>query len=405
VMSSSSSSSVAATSPEARIGQLLAGRLELTGILGVGAYGVVYNAIDLFTATPYAVKALAKNGMDARQKHFQQREIALHLKASVHPNVVSLLRIVETADCTFVIMEYCPEGDLFSSITEHGHYVGNDELARRVFLQLLDAVDYCHSLGIYHRDLKPENVLVTEHGTSVKLADFGLATTDSYTADFGCGSTFYMSPECQQSSSRTTNCYASAPNDVWSLGVILVNLTCGRNPWKRASQSDSTYRAFLKDRQFLRTILPLSPQLNAILQRVFEPNPLKRIGVPELRARIMACPRLTTTAASSAAAAAVPGPIPSPPLSEASDSDYQLVDTFALPGAAYAGQQPPAGTLTPPDSAPPSSASSSASSSSYADGGVALPSPMDFVVPHAVPRSFWQLPLFRREELHGVQVF
>ena len=193
-MSSSSSSSVAPTSPEARIGQLLAGRLELTGILGVGAYGVVYNAVDLFTATPYAVKALAKNGMDARQKHFQQREIALHLKASVHPNVVSLLRIVETADCTFVIMEYCPEGDLFSSITEHGHYVGNDELARRVFLQLLDAVDYCHSLGIYHRDLKPENVLVTERGTSVKLADFGLATTDSYTADFGCGSTFYMSP-------------------------------------------------------------------------------------------------------------------------------------------------------------------------------------------------------------------
>lgn len=192
---------------------------------------------------------------------------------------------------------------------------------------------------------------------------------------------------------------------MWSLGVILVNLTCGRNPWKRASPSDSTYRAFLKDRQFLRTILPLSPQLNAILQRVFEPNPLKRIGVPELRARIMACPRLTTTAASSAAATAVPGPIPSPPLSEASDSDYQLVDTFALPGAAYAGQQPPAGTLTPPDSAPPSSASSSASSSSYADGGVALPSPMDFVVPHAVPRSFWQLPLFRREELHGVQVF
>jgi serine/threonine protein kinase len=148
----------------------------------------------VFTCTPFAVKALAKNNLDARQKRFQQREIALHLKASAHPNVVSLAKIVETEDCTFVILEYCPEGDLFTNITERGHYVGNDILARQVFLQLLDAVEYCHSLGIYHRDLKPENVLVAARGFEVKLADFGLATTDPYTNDFGCGSTFYMSP-------------------------------------------------------------------------------------------------------------------------------------------------------------------------------------------------------------------
>jgi len=191
---SSNSSSTSCARPEDRIGQLLAGRLELTGILGVGAYGVVYTAIDVYSYTPFAVKALSKIGLDARQKRFQQREIALHHKASAHPGVVSLVKILDTADCTFVIIEYCPEGDLFTNITERGRYVGNDVLAKRVFLQLLDAVEYCHNLGIYHRDLKPENVLVSNGGRQVKLADFGLATTETVTSDFGCGSTFYMSP-------------------------------------------------------------------------------------------------------------------------------------------------------------------------------------------------------------------
>jgi serine/threonine protein kinase len=78
-------------------------------------------------------------------------------------------------------------------------------LAKSVFLQLLDAVQFCHSLGIYHRDLKPENVLVTNEGMTVKLADFGLATTDYFTSDFGCGSTFYMSPGKSRSTPRRSH--------------------------------------------------------------------------------------------------------------------------------------------------------------------------------------------------------
>lgn len=100
-------------------------------------------------------------------------------------------------------------------------------------------------------------------------------------------------PECQQSSSRSPQCYASAPNDVWSLGVILVNLTCGRNPWKKASPDDSTFRAFLQDPKFLRSILPLSAELDSILNRVFECDPLKRISIQQLRDLIVACPNLT----------------------------------------------------------------------------------------------------------------
>lgn len=94
-------------------------------------------------------------------------------------------------------------------------------------------------------------------------------------------------------------CYLSGPNDVWSLGIILVNLTCGRNPWKRASIEDSTFRAYLKNPKFLSTILPLTPELDSILRRIFECDPRRRIQIPELRNLILRCPKFTTNSAPS----------------------------------------------------------------------------------------------------------
>ncbi|KIV94832.1 hypothetical protein PV10_02564 [Exophiala mesophila] len=353
--------------PEDRLGLLLAGRLELVSILGVGAYGVVYRAVDLLTNNLYAVKALPKLGLDPRQRRFQKREIALHHQASQHPNVLSLLRILDCPECTYCVIEYCPEGDLFTNITELGHFVGDDQLAKHAFLQILDAVEYCHSIGIYHRDLKPENILLTDDGTTVKLADFGLATTDRVTSDFGCGSTFYMSPECQQPSPRTHGRYAAAPNDVWSLGVILVNLTCGRNPWKKASSEDSTFRAFLKDPKFLSTILPISFELNLILRRIFECDPDKRITIQELREAIIDCPRLTTLAYPD-------NQPPTPPLSPQHFVDSADCASVALPSPSYPQEpQSPLSFQTSPPAwspyqSPPSKQVSSCSSLSVDSG-------------------------------------
>jgi serine/threonine protein kinase len=185
--------------PQSRIGNILGKSLELVGIIGTGAYGIVYEAFDRQTGISYAVKALNKfqaNGepLDRRQREYQAREIQLHYAASAHPNIVSMFKIVDDPDCTYVVLENCPDGDLFSNITEKGRYVGTDEPARTAFLQLLDAVEHCHRLGIYHRDLKPENILVSSYGNNLLLADFGLATTEPQSEEHGCGSTFYMSP-------------------------------------------------------------------------------------------------------------------------------------------------------------------------------------------------------------------
>jgi serine/threonine protein kinase len=269
---------------------------------------------------------------------------------------------MEDDENKYVILEYCPEGDLFSNITDRGRYVRNDALAKSVFLQIIDAVMHCHSLEIYHRDLKPENILVTEGGSCVKLADFGLATTDRITSDYGCGSTFYMSPgmlqlmysseniltfvksECQQSSPRPYASYASAPNDVWSLGVILVNLTCGRNPWKRACSDDSTYSAYLKDRSFLKTILPITDELNHILSMIFDPDPSTRITLPVLRQVISECLKFTMSPQS---------PVSVMPSTSTPPSQYDQImpPTDQFP-CKQPNQLPPSPPYTPPHTPP-----------------------------------------------------
>ncbi|KAI6948024.1 Pkinase-domain-containing protein [Hortaea werneckii] len=356
-------------SPEDRLGQILVDRIQLTSILGIGAYGTVYRAHDVETNVEYAVKALDKAGLSPRQRRFQDREIELHYLASEHSNVVSMVKILESPECVFVVLEYCPEGDLFAKITEEGHYLGDEYKAKCVFLQILDAVQHCHSQGIYHRDLKPENILVKDNGWTAKLADFGLANRDSITSDFGCGSTFYMSPECQQPNPQPFACYSSAANDVWSLGVILVNLTCGRNPWKRASAEDATFKAFLKDRTFLQTILPISHELNYIFQRIFTMDPALRISIAELRDLIVCCSHFTQ---SSNGAELPPTPPYSPVEEHLDDMSVQVGSAVPdvpqmdpLPGQQFPAQyqtcfnsvQPATvanGLTTPPDSNPPS---------------------------------------------------
>ncbi|KAI9318147.1 kinase-like domain-containing protein [Dichotomocladium elegans] len=290
--------------------------LEVVNVLGEGAYGQVYLAKQItpamnHTSRPelYALKSL-RCPVDDRQRVLQRVEVGLHARvsASGHPNVVRLERVIREAGWTHMVMEYSSEGDLFSAITERDLYYGNHNLIRHVFLQLLDAVAHCHQHGVYHRDLKPENILVFDRGRTVKLADFGLATTEAVSNEYGCGSVFYFSPECQgdlpppsslQSSRPKKNLrigYAAGPNDIWALGVVLINLATGRNPWRQASLSDETFCAYLADPDFLLSILPISRELNQILKRIFCINPLHRISLDELRERISRCKHFTRTA-------------------------------------------------------------------------------------------------------------
>ncbi|KAF9528682.1 kinase-like domain-containing protein [Crepidotus variabilis] len=283
----STKTSAAPTHPA--VGTLIdGGSLELVEVLGVGGYGVVYRAID--TRQPsgpksYAVKCLVSSGHQTpRQRQIHIREIALHQLASAHPGVVTLHRVVEEGHNTFIVMDYAPDHDLFTQILHSCRYLGDDALIKDIFLQLLDAVEYCHALGIYHRDLKPENILCFDDGLRIAITDFGLATTDKLSDEFRTGSVYHMSPECQGGEFAPTGNYSPMFNDIWSLGIILLNLATGRNPWKSATPGDPTFQAYLRDpMNFLPSVLPISAEVNEILIRMLEVDWRERMTLREVR--------------------------------------------------------------------------------------------------------------------------
>lgn len=190
-----------------------AGALQLSSVLGYGGYGVVYRAVA-HSGTLYAVKCLLRSSnpnnpkQAQRQRRLHMREIALHrlAGAGAHPGIVRLHRVIEptvaSADgsmslpspYTFLVLDFAPCGDLFTLILHRQVYLGQTALVARVFAQLADAVQHCHSLGIFHRDLKPENVLCWDGGSTVKLSDFGLATTERRSKEWRTGSVYHMSP-------------------------------------------------------------------------------------------------------------------------------------------------------------------------------------------------------------------
>lgn len=126
------------------------GSLQLVDVIGLGGYGVCYRAIE--TAHPsrsFAVKCLLlSHAHSSRQRQLHLREIMLHRLASAHENVVTLHRVVDEGSFTFIIMDYAKDGDLFTQILNNRRYLGNNALIKHVFLQLIDAVEHCHHLGM-----------------------------------------------------------------------------------------------------------------------------------------------------------------------------------------------------------------------------------------------------------------
>lgn len=202
------------------------------------------------------------------------REMKIMRKVK-HPNITQLYQIIETKKYIYLVMEYAPRGELFD------HIVSQEKLtefeASKFLLQLVDAIEYMHMLGIAHRDLKPENLLL-DHKFNIKVTDFGLSNI--YPAGklltTACGSPSYACPEMLSGKP-----YDGLLADIWSAGIVLYAMCFGCLPFDNPNANE-LYR-LIKQGNF-EIPEPASENLINMLHRILEVNPSNRITVEEIRA-------------------------------------------------------------------------------------------------------------------------
>jgi serine/threonine protein kinase len=207
------------------IGQTLNHRYIITSILGKGGMGEVYLAADQQTGQQVAVKILARSLSASPEALERFRREAETLRQLDHPNIVKFVDSFEHEGQFVIVMEYLPGGSLHDLCMKGPLPIDH---ARRITLELCDALIRSHHLSIVHRDLKPENVLLTETGTP-KLADFGVARLAEGTrmtrTGTQVGTPYYMSPEAWEGDNL------DARADIWSLGVIFFEMLAGKVPF------------------------------------------------------------------------------------------------------------------------------------------------------------------------------
>jgi len=258
-------------------GVVLNGRYETISPLNHGSFGMVFQAKDLVTGDNVAIKVITKptasvNCPSAFAVDERSEELGVHLRLGDHDNVVNLVQSFESQNHMYLVLEFCSNGDLYEAIrfdkgpleTEH---------VRDFMMQLVNAVEFIHSKGIYHRDIKPENIFLTQSG-SMKLGDFGLATSDAWSWEVAVGSDRYMAPEQYD---PTNAGYSTAKADIWAIGIVLLNVLFQRNPFAVPATSDPLYADFALDRQSLFDVFPnMSQDTFEVIRHCLAIDPEKR---------------------------------------------------------------------------------------------------------------------------------
>ncbi|MEQ1533198.1 MAG: CHASE2 domain-containing protein [Sideroxydans sp.] len=226
---------------QAGIAKPMLGRYQIEKELGKGAMGVVYLGKDPKISRVVAIKTMAlaqefeaDELEDVKARFFREAETAGRLN---HPNIVTMYDAGEEHDLAYIAMEFLKGKDLVV-------YSKPDNLlplpkVLSIVARVADALGYAHSLNVVHRDIKPANIMYDLESDTAKVTDFGIARiTDSSKTKTGMvlGTPSFMSPE------QLSGAKIEGQSDLFSLGVSLYQLVCGKLPFEGDSMAQLMYK-------------------------------------------------------------------------------------------------------------------------------------------------------------------
>jgi len=243
-------------------------------LLGKGAFGKVNVGVHKLTEEIVALKLCERRRItEVGAKKCLMQEVGLIKRLTGHPNIIQLFEVVETATQIVLVMEFASGGDLLRFVRQRRRLA--EPTTKDLFKQIMDGLSHIHAMSVVHRDIKLENLLLDSFGC-VKIADFGVAMVmqPGKRLHEHCGTPSYIAPEILMEAG-----YEGEPVDVWSSGIVLYAMLCGRVPFKGEHLSD------LK-RCILRGRFHFPPHLSqpacAIINSMLILEPRRRATVPEV---------------------------------------------------------------------------------------------------------------------------
>ncbi|KAJ7025161.1 Pkinase-domain-containing protein, partial [Mycena alexandri] len=257
------------------------GDYTLSKTLGAGSMGKVKLATHNITGEKLAVKILprardpSQSAKEAGKETRTLREAGLSLLLH-HPYICGMREMIVHPNHYYMVFEYVNGGQLLDFIIAHGRL--RESVARKFARQIASALDYCHRNNVVHRDLKIENILISQTG-NIKIIDFGLSNLYDPAAHLStfCGSLYFAAPEL-----LNAKLYTGPEVDIWSFGVVLYTLVCGKVPFE--DESMPALHAKIK-RGLVEYPVWLSPaECKHLLSRMLVVNPPRRAQLSEIAA-------------------------------------------------------------------------------------------------------------------------